>query len=303
MWHLLFFAFAGMALAAEVQFNRDVRPILSDKCFACHGPDAKAKGIALRLDSEEAAKSAIVPGDAAASKLIRRITAAMPAMRMPPMAAGAVLTTAEIGTLRAWVEQGAKWEGHWAFLAPVKKPGTIDTFIRERLAKDGLSPSPAASMETLIRRATLDLTGMPPTVAELKSESYEKLLDRLLASPRFGERMASRWLDAARYADTNGYQYDGERVMWRWRDYVIESFNKNKPFDKFVVEQIAGDMLPNATFEQKLATAFNRNHRGNTEDGIVAEEYAVEYVVDRIETTSAVFMGLTMGCARCHTIR
>ena len=300
MRHLLFFAFAGMALAAEVQFNRDVRPILSDKCFACHGPDAKAKGIALRLDSEEAAKLAIVPGDAAASKLIRRITAAMPAMRMPPMAAGAVLTAAEIGTLRAWVEQGAKWEGHWAFLAPVKKPGTIDTFIRERLAKDGLSPSPAASMETLIRRATLDLTGMPPAVPELKSESYEKLLDRLLASPRFGERMASRWLDAARYADTNGYQYDGERVMWRWRDYVIESFNKNKPFDKFVVEQIAGDMLPNATFEQKLATAFNRNHRGNTEDGIVAEEYAVEYVVDRIETTSAVFMGLTMGCARCH---
>jgi len=300
MRYYLFFAFAVAAFAADVQFNRDVRPILSDKCFVCHGPDAKAKGIALRLDSEEAAKRAIVPGDAAASKLIRRITAAMPAMRMPPAASGVVLTAAEIETLRAWVEQGAKWEGHWSFLAPVKKPGNIDSFIRERLSREGLTPSPAASMETLIRRATLDLTGLPPTVAELKSESYEKLLDGLLASPRFGERMAARWLDAARYADTNGYQYDGERVMWRWRDYVIESFNKNKPFDKFVVEQIAGDMLPNATFEQKLATAFNRNHRGNTEDGIVAEEYAVEYVVDRIETTSAVFMGLTMGCARCH---
>ncbi len=296
----LFFAFACAAFAADVQFNRDVRPILSDKCFACHGPDAKAKGIALRLDSEEAAKRAIVPGDVLGSKLIRRITAATPAMRMPPVSAGVVLTAGEIETLRAWVGQGAKWEGHWSFLAPVKKPGMIDSFIRERLSREGLALSPAAPMETLIRRATLDLTGLPPTVAELKTESYEKLLDRLLASPRFGERMAARWLDAARYADTNGYQYDGERVMWRWRDYVIESFNKNKPFDKFVVEQIAGDMLPNATFEQKLATGFNRNHRGNTEDGIVAEEYAVEYVVDRIETTSAVFMGLTMGCARCH---
>jgi len=300
MWHLLFFAFAGLVIADDVQFNRDVRPILSDKCFACHGPDAKAKGIALRLDSEEAAKRAIVPGDAAASKVIKRITATMPAMRMPPVASGITLTGAEIETLRAWIGQGAKWEGHWSFLPPVKKSGTIDSIVRERLTKAGLTPSPMASRETLIRRATLDLTGLPPTVEELKSESYEKLLDKLLASPRFGERMAARWLDAARYADTNGYQYDGERVMWRWRDYVIESFNKNKPFDKFVLEQIAGDMLPNATFEQKLATAFNRNHRGNTEDGIVAEEYAVEYVVDRVETTSAVFLGLTMGCARCH---
>jgi hypothetical protein len=311
MRHLLFFAFAGMAFAEDIHFNRDVRPILSDKCFACHGPDAKAKGIGLRLDSEEAAKKdlgrgrrAIVPGDVEASLLLRRVSAPTAAMRMPPPAAGVVLTAAEVDTLRKWIGQGAKWEGHWSLLAPVKKPGTIDSFIRERLVKDGLSLSPAASSETLIRRATLDLTGLPPTVGEvdafLKNGSYEKLLDRLLASPRFGERMAASWLDAARYADTNGYQYDGERVMWRWRDYVIESFNKNKPFDKFVVEQIAGDMLPNATFEQRMATAFNRNHRGNSEDGIVAEEYAVEYVVDRIETTSAVFMGLTMGCARCH---
>ena len=167
-----FFAMAIAAGAADVQFNRDVRPILSDKCFACHGPDAKAKGIALRLDSEEAAKRAIVPGDVVGSKLIRRITAAMPAMRMPPVSAGVALTAAEIETLRAWVEQGAKWEGHWAFLVPVKKPGTIDTFIRERLSKEGLTPSAAAPMETLIRRATLDLTGLPPTVAEFKSESY-----------------------------------------------------------------------------------------------------------------------------------
>ncbi|MBL8237309.1 MAG: DUF1553 domain-containing protein [Bryobacterales bacterium] len=304
MRQLLFLLLAGVAFSAEIQFNRDVRPILSDKCFACHGPDAKTKGIALRLDSEEAAKRAIVPGNIDGSRLVKRITAAVPAMRMPPVASGVSLTAGEIETLRAWIGQGAKWEAHWSFIPPVKKAGTIDSFVRARLAKEGLQPSPAATPETLIRRATIDLTGLPPTPKEvdafLKDGSYEKLLDRLLASPRFGERMAARWLDAARYADTNGYQYDGERVMWRWRDYVIESFNKNKPFDKFVVEQIAGDMLPGATFEQKLATAFNRNHRGNTEDGIVAEEYAVEYVVDRIETTSAVFMGLTMGCTRCH---
>ena len=313
MRYSIFFAlgFALFAADGKIQFNRDVRPILSDKCFMCHGPDAKAKGIALRLDSEEAAKRdlgrgrrAVVGGDVAASVLMKRVTAPVPAMRMPPPATGVQLTAAEVETLKNWIGQGAEWEAHWSFIAPVKKPGTIDSLIRERLAREGLAMSGPASRETLIRRATLDLTGVTPTVAEVdafvKDGNYEKVLDRLLQSPRFGERMAARWLDAARYADTNGYQYDGERVMWRWRDYVIESFNKNKPFDKFVVEQIAGDMLPNATFEQKMATAFNRNHRGNTEDGIVAEEYAVEYVVDRIETTSAVFMGMTMGCARCH---
>jgi hypothetical protein len=313
MRYSLLFLLAGAAMAADgkLQFNRDIRPILSDKCFACHGPDAKTKGIALRLDSEEAAKRdlgrgrrGVVGGDAAASLVVQRITHARPALRMPPAASGVTLTDTEIETLKTWITQGAEWEAHWSFIPPVKKPGSIDSFVKERLAREGLSMSPPASKETLIRRATLDLTGLPPTPAEVdafvKGGSYEKLLDRLLASPRFGERMAARWLDAARYADTNGYQYDGERVMWRWRDYVIESFNKNKPFDKFVVEQIAGDMLPNATFEQKLATGFNRNHRGNTEDGIVDAEYAVEYVVDRIETTSAVFMGLTMGCTRCH---
>ena len=313
MRHLLLLSVAGTLFAADgkLQFNRDIRPILSDKCFACHGPDAKNKGILLRLDGENSAKRdmgkgrrGIVPGDPAASLIIQRITHEKPALRMPPAATGTSLTPAEIATLKTWIEQGAPWEQHWSFLPPVKKPGTIDSFVRERLAKEGLKMSPEASRETLIRRASYDLTGLPPTPAEVdafvKDGNYEKLLDRLLASPRFGERMAARWLDAARYADTNGYQYDGERVMWRWRDYVIQAFNKNKPFDKFVVEQIAGDMLPNATFEQKLATAFNRNHRGNTEDGIVAEEYAVEYVVDRVETTTAVFLGLTMGCTRCH---
>ena len=174
----------------------------------------------------------------------------------------------------------------------------IDRFVLERLEREGLTPSPEAGRETLMRRVSLDLTGLPPTPAEIDAflndkspDAYEKVVDRLLASPRYGERMAVRWLDAARYADTNGYQFDGERVMWRWRDWVIEAFNRNQPFDQFTLEQIAGDMLPNATLEQKIATGFNRNHRANTEDGIVPEEYAVEYVVDRVETTSTVFHG------------
>ena len=183
----------------------------------------------------------------------------------------------------------------------------IDNFILARLEREGLAPSPEASRETLIRRVSLDLTGLPPTPAEVDAflqrqspNAYEKVVDRLLASPRYGERMAARWLDGARYADTNGYQYDGERDMWRWRDWVIDAFNRNQPFDQFTLEQIAGDMLPNATLDQKIATGFNRNHRGNTEGGIMPEEYAVEYVVDRVETTSTVFLGLTLGCARCH---
>ncbi|MBM3767361.1 MAG: DUF1553 domain-containing protein [Acidobacteria bacterium] len=287
-------ASALLAAQSKIEFNRDVRPILSDKCFACHGPDAKTKGVPLRLDLEDAAKGA-------AAKIVPRITQQNKFLRMPPESTGNTLSPAEIATLRAWVDQGMPWQKHWAFIPPARHTGSIDTFVRARLEKEGLKPSPEAPRETLVRRATLDITGLPPTPAELdRKETYEQTLDRLLASPRYGERMAARWLDAARYADTNGYQFDGERVMWRWRDYVIESFNKNKPYDKFVVEQIAGDMLPNATFEQQLATGFNRNHRGNTEDGIIAEEYAVEYVVDRVETTSAVFLGLTMGCARCH---
>ncbi len=237
---------------------------------------------------------------------------------MPPVYSGLSLTAAEIETLRLWVAQGAKWEKHWSFIrsrAPrlpaVKNTAwprnPIDYFVLERLEREGLAPSPEASRETLIRRVSLDLTGLPPTPAEVDAflqdkspNAYEKVVDRLLASPRYGERMAARWLDAARYADTNGYQYDGERVMWRWRDWVIDAFNRNQPFDQFTLEQIAGDMLPNATLAQKIATGFNRNHRANTEDGIIPEEYAVEYVVDRVETTSAVFLGVTLGCARCH---
>ncbi len=308
---------AGL-MAADVQFNRDVRPLLSDKCLSCHGPDAKAKKIPLRLDIEAEAKSdlggrrAIVEGDPEASEVIRRITADNKARRMPPVYTGHTLTAKEIDTLRAWIQGGAKWQKHWSFLPPEKAAvpagqNPIDYFVRKRLADENLTPAPAASRTALVRRATLDITGLPPTPAEVdafladkSSDAYEKVIDRLLVSPRYGERMAAQWLDAARYADSNGYQYDGERQMWRWRDYVIDSFNRNKPFDRFIVEQIAGDLLPNATMEQKMATGFNRNHRINTEDGIVPEEYAVEYVVDRVETVGAVFLGLTTGCARCH---
>jgi hypothetical protein len=301
-----------VAGAGPTGFNRDVRPILSDKCFTCHGPDAAAKKVPLRLDSEAAAKAVIEPGDPEHSRLMQRVRAAKPALRMPPVHSGLTLSEADIATLEAWIREGAKWEKHWSFIPPVRQPvpdgiHPIDYFVRRQLERAGLKPSPEAGRETLIRRVTLDLTGLPPTPAEVDAfvndkspNAYEKLVDRLLASPRYGERMAVRWLDAARYADTNGYQFDGERVMWRWRDWVIESFNRNQPYDRFTVEQIAGDLLPHATLDQKIATGFNRNHRANTEDGIIPEEYAVEYVVDRVETTSTVFLGLTLGCARCH---
>jgi hypothetical protein len=293
------FFFVLTAMGADLEFNRDVRPILSDKCFHCHGPDAAAKKVPVRLDSPSAATG----------KLVERITHAKPGMRMPPPYSGLKLSGKEIETLSTWVAQGAKWEKHWSFHAPkraappavsgsrwVRNP--IDSFVLARLEQEGLRPSKEAPRETLLRRVSLDLTGLP---AELDSnETYEQAVERLLASPRYGERMAMRWLDAARYADSNGYQYDGERVMWRWRDWVIEAFNRNQPYDRFVTEQLAGDLLPDATLDQKIATGFNRNHRANTEDGIIPEEYAVEYVADRAETTGAVFLGLTVGCARCH---
>ena len=305
--------------AAPIGFNKDVRPILSDKCFACHGPDAKTKNIPMRLDIEADAKArAIVPGNPDASELIKRVTTTQAAKRMPPVFTGHNLTGKEVATLREWIAQGATWEKHWSFIPPARSAAPpvrdaawakndIDRFILARLESEGLRPSPEAPRATLLRRASMDLTGLPPTPAELQAfladpspRAYEQAVDRLLDSPRYGERMAARWLDAARYADSNGYQYDGERVMWRWRDWVIEAYNRNLPYNQFATEQLAGDLLPNATSDQKLATGFNRNHRGNTEDGIVPEEYAVEYVVDRLETTSTVFLGVTLGCARCH---
>ncbi len=323
--------FVGLLSAAEnsssaVEFNRDVRPILSDKCYTCHGPDEANRKTKLRFDTEAGARQdlgdgrfAIVPGDAAKSGLVARITSDDPVRRMPPSYMGrARLTEREIDILTRWVNQGAEWQKHWSFLPP-KRPAlptvnnkawgrnAIDAFVLEHLEREGLAPSPEADRTALIRRVTLDLTGLPPTLPEIdafvsdrSTNAYEKVVDRLLQSPRYGERMAVRWLDAARYADTNGYQTDAERYMWRWRDWVIEAFNRNMPFDRFTVEQIAGDLLPNSTLDQKIATGFNRNHRANGEGGIIAEEYAVEYVVDRVETTSTVFLGLTLGCARCH---
>jgi Protein of unknown function (DUF1553)/Protein of unknown function (DUF1549)/Concanavalin A-like lectin/glucanases superfamily/Planctomycete cytochrome C len=309
----------------RIDFNRDIRPILSDKCWACHGPDAPNLKIKLRLDSESGIKAdlgrgrrAVVPGHPEQSELVRRITAEDDLMRMPPVDSGRTLTEREKKLLIEWIKEGANWEKHWAFVNPVKAQlpkiknsawpaNAIDYFVLEQLERKGVRPSPEADRATVLRRVSLDLTGLPPTPKEIDDflndkspNAYEKVVDRLLASPRYGERMAFRWLEAARYADTNGYQLDGERQMWRWRDWVIEAFNRNMPFDRFTIEQLAGDLLPNPTLDQKIATAFNRNHRGNSEDGLVPEEYAVEYVVDRIDTTSTVFQGLTMGCARCH---
>ena len=309
----------------KIDFNRDIRPILADKCLACHGPDAPNRRIRLRLDSEAGARAdlgggrrAIVPGRPEESALIHRVGEKDDAMRMPPVSTGKSLTPAEIELLAEWIRQGAAFQTHWAFLPPVRPAlpavrdkawprNPIDHFVLARLEAEGLRPAPEADRAALLRRVTLDLTGLPPTPEELDAflrdrapDAYEKVVDRLLASPRYGERMAFRWLDAARYADTNGYQIDGERSMWRWRDWVIEAFNRNLSFDQFVIEQLAGDLLPQPTMEQRIATGFNRNHRMNAEDGIVPEEYFVEYIVDRVDTTSTVFLGLTMGCARCH---
>jgi hypothetical protein len=309
--------------AEPVRFNRDVLPILADKCFHCHGPDSARRKANLRLDREDEAKRkreehfTIVANKPEQSELIRRIEA-KDDERMPPKGSGRELSKEQAETLRRWIAEGAKWEQHWAFIPPTS-PATpsvkdanwsrnpIDYFILTRLEQAGLRPSSEAERTTLIRRMSFDLTGLPPTPEEIDAfvrdkspNAIEKLADRLLASPRYGERMAWRWLEAARYADTNGYQTDAERDMYRWRDWVIGAYNRNLPFDQFTIEQLAGDLLPSPTLDQRIATGFNRNHRGNAEGGIVPEEYAVEYVADRVETTSTVWLGLTLGCARCH---
>ena len=290
------------AQLSDIQYNRDVRPILSDKCFACHGPDAANRKTKMRLDTAEGSRYTITSGEPQKSSLYLRITSDNRSLRMPPAYAGhEKLTDREIDTIRQWIEGGAKYQSHWSFLPPERPAGNIDSIVRARLAREGLKMSPEADRRTLIRRVTLDLTGVPPTPAEMNStESYEQVVDRLLASPRYAERMAFRWMEAARYADTNGYQTDGNRDMWRWRDWVIDAFARNMPYDRFTVEQIAGDLIPNATLDQKIASAFHRNHRTTAEGGIVPEEYRTEYVADRVETTSTVWLGLTVGCARCH---
>jgi len=300
------------ASAQSIEFNRDIRPILSERCFSCHGPDAAQRQAGLRFDLQDGAKAA---GD----EILRRVASSDPLERMPPPSSGkAKLGAHEIDLLRAWIAQGAPWQPFWSFIPPrradppavkdeawVKNP--IDRFILARLEQEGLHPSAEADKRLLIRRVSLDLTGLPPTPAEVQAfltdfspRAYESLVDRLLASPRYGERMAFRWMEAARYGDSNGYQTDGPRDMWRWRDWVIDAFNRNMPYDRFTVEQLAGDLLPGATLEQRIATGFNRNHRTSGEGGIIPEEYRVEYVADRAQTTATVWLGLTAGCARCH---
>jgi hypothetical protein len=307
-----------------VNFDRDVRPILSDNCFACHGPDVNKRMAGLRLDVPAgpfqklpSGRMAVIPGDPAKSELMERVTATN-ALHMPPESTGKKLSDAQIETLRAWIAGGAPYGRHWAFVPP-RRPAlpavqdktwpinSIDRFVLARLEQEGLKPSPIADRRTLIRRVTLDLTGLPPTpvevnafLADSKPGAYERGVDRLLTSPRYGERMALQWLDLARYADTHGYHIDPQRDMWKWREWVINAFNRNLPYDQFTVQQIAGDLLPKATLEQKIATGFNRNHPINFEGGAIPEEYAAAYIFDRIDTTATVWMGLTMRCAQCH---
>jgi Protein of unknown function (DUF1553)/Protein of unknown function (DUF1549)/Planctomycete cytochrome C/Concanavalin A-like lectin/glucanases superfamily len=310
--------------AAEIDFSRDILPILSDTCFKCHGPDQKARKAGLRLDTKEGAfrthkkTLVIVPGKSTQSELIRRITATDLDEVMPPPDSQRKLSTRQIDLLKRWVDEGAKWGQHWAFVSPQKPAlpnpriqawarNDVDRFILARLEKEGLQPAPEATRETWLRRVTLDLTGLPPTQAELDAfladttqQAFEKVVDRLLASPRFGERMAAEWLDLARYADTHGFQMDRYRAMWPWRDWVIRAFNQNLSYDQFITWQLAGDLLPNATKDQRLATAFNRLHMQNEEGGVVEEEFRVAYVVDRVNTFGTAFLGLTLDCTRCH---
>jgi len=321
---VLAFTLAPVARAAEpppVDFSRDVLPVLSDYCFQCHGPDAGTRKAKLRLDDKDSPidRGAIVPGKPKESSLIERITSTDPETVMPPPSLKRKLSAKQIAALEQWVAQGAKWSTHWAF-DPMAKPvvpaapknqqwvkNPIDAFVLARLTREGLTPAPPADKERLLRRVTFDLTGLPPTVAEIDAflkddapNAYEKVVDRLLASPRYGERMAGDWLDLARFADTHGYQMDRTRPVWPYRDWVISAFNRNLPFNDFATWQLAGDLLPNATKEQRLATAFNRLHMQNEEGGIVEEEFRVAYVNDRTTTFGTAFLGLTLECSRCH---
>lgn len=308
----------------RVDYHRHIRPILSDKCYKCHGPDKRKRRGGFRLDTKEGAfedlggYKAIVPGNAVESHLIKRIFHESPRKRMPPVASKLSLSSREKELLKKWIDQGAEWQRHWSFIPIEKAPlprvknqqwlqQAMDCFVLSRLEKEAIAPSPRAAKEKLIRRATFDLTGLPPTLAEIDAfladqspNAFEKVVNRLLASPHFGERLATQWLDLSRYADTYGYQSDVYRAMWPWRDWVIKAFNHNLPFDRFVTWQLAGDLLKNPTREQILATAFNRHHRQTNEGGSIEEEWRNEYVADRVNTFGYAFLGLTLECARCH---
>lgn len=316
---LMLFASCGFGRAQQpIDFSRQIRPILSDNCFTCHGPDDKQRKADLRLDVKELALAVIKPGKPDESEFIRRITTGEATERMPPAKSGKKLTPEQIALLRQWIAQGAKWSEHWAFVKPTRplvpkvqnrdwSQNSIDAFILSRLEREHLKPSPEADRVSLIRRVTLDLTGLPPTPAEVdafladnRPGAYERVVDRLLHSPRHGERMAVDWLDASRFADTHGYHIDSGRDMTLWREWVIDAFNHNLPFDRFTIDQLAGDMEPNATLPQKIASGFNRNHMINFEGGAIPQEYLTAYIVDRVNTTSTVWLGLTIGCAQCH---
>lgn len=327
-------AFGGLgalatASAAEqkptIDFNRQIRPLLSENCFACHGPDEKQRKAKLRLDTREGTLAklrsdgfAVVPGKSADSELLKRLVTDEPTARMPPAKTGKKLTPAQIDLIRQWIDQGAHYSAHWAFVAPERSAlprvanrswprNPIDYFVLARLDAVGLKPTAETDRTTLVRRLTLDLTGLPPTLAEVDAalndkspEWYERVVDRLLKSPRYGEHMARFWLDAARYGDTHGLHLDNYREMWPYRDWVIRAFNANKPFDRFLVEQLAGDLLPGATLDQIVATGYNRCHVTTSEGGSIEEEVYVRNVVDQVDTNGTVLLGLSTGCARCH---
>jgi hypothetical protein len=310
-----------------VDFNFHVRPILSDRCFKCHGPDANKRQANLRLDTEEGAyaalkedpsKHVIVPGDPMQSALYARLITTDTAEVMPPPSSNLSLTKTEIEIIKKWIAQGAKYKKHWSFIAPVRPKvpeadedlnprNPIDHFIFTSMEKVGLEPNAEATKEALLKRVSMDITGLPPTIeqqerflADKSPNAYEKFVDELLASKHYGEKMAIQWMDLARYADSHGYQDDGLRTMWPWRDWVIHAFNSNYPYSKFLTWQLAGDLLPNPTKEQLLATGFNRNHKITQEGGVIDEEYRIEYVTDRTNTVGKAFMAITLECAKCH---
>lgn len=316
---------SSFAAGDQVDFSRDILPLLSDNCFKCHGPDEANRKAKMRFDKHEASiekqkdgRAIIFPGKSGQSELYSRISSPDPEERMPPVDTGKTLSKKEISLIKKWIDSGAKWSGHWAFQPPEdqqvpasaknwKPNNPIDHFIHAVLSATGLSPQERASKETLIRRVTLDLTGLPPTIREVddflsdnSDKAYEKVVTRLFNSSRYGEHMARFWLDAARYGDTHGLHLDNERSIWPYRDWVIDSFNSNQPFDRFTIEQLAGDLLPNSTLDQKVATGFNRCNVTTGEGGSIDDEYYVRYAVDRVETTSTVWLGLTAGCAACH---
>ena len=309
---------AASETRSNIHFNRDIRPILANHCFECHGPSEKDRQADLRLDQEAGVRAMFGTNKFEIAKAWQRINSDDPEQRMPPPDSHKMLKPDEIDLIRQWIDTGAKWQGHWSFLPPSQPPvpkvqntnwprNPIDKFVLARMEQAGLHPSPEADRERLLRRITFDLTGLPPSIEEIdaflsdnQSDAYERIVDRLLDSNHFGERMALAWMDAARYGDSSVFHADGRRDMWAWRDWVIDAYNNNQPFDLFTVEQLAGDLLPNPTIKQQIATGFNRNNATTDEGGAIPEEYRVEYAVDRVKTTSMVWLGLTMECGQCH---